>query len=294
MTRWFRHYAGMMRDEKLVRAAVRANQPVERVIWVWGAILESAAEINDGGRYDLDASEVAYFLRTSDVDIMGIVTALEDLGRLCGGCVAKWGERQYQSDSSATRQKAYRDRQKDKSDDVVQDAAVTVTASDRHSNNEVTPTSVSVSSSVSDKRTEKEKITDEFQELYDAYPLHKGRGAAQRAHKTARTKAEHSVLLNAIKAFAKKCAGTDPKYIPHPATWFNQDRWLDEDLQPPKPQEPTSNGGVYVTYGTEPGDAWERDYRGRGKIPPRDARGGWYHPSEYPEQNVKRETTEAA
>jgi hypothetical protein len=285
MSRWFRHYAGMMRDEKLVRAAVRANQPVERVIWVWGAILESAAEINDGGRYDLDAAEVAYFLRTSDVDIVGIVTALEDLGRLCGGCVAKWGERQYQSDTSATRQKAYRDRQKDKGDDAVQDAAVTVTASDRHDNNEVTSPSVSVSSS----KTSAEKITDEFEIWYAAYPLHKGRGAALKAYRTARGKTEPAILLSAAVAYARKCAGMDPKFIPHAATWLNQERWLDDDLQPPKPQEPTSNGGVYVLYGTDPGDAWERDYRGRGKIPPRDARGGWYHPSEYPSRETNHE-----
>lgn len=112
MSRWFRHYAGMMRDDKLVRAALKAKQPVERVIWVWGVILESAAEINDGGRFDIDPAEAAYFLRADEADILSIFAALEAGGRILVDCVVKWGDRQFQSDSSADRQKRYRNKQK--------------------------------------------------------------------------------------------------------------------------------------------------------------------------------------
>jgi hypothetical protein len=66
MSRWFRHYAGMMRDDKLVRVAIRSKQTIERVVWVYGAILESAAELDDEGRYDLAADEAAYFLRADE------------------------------------------------------------------------------------------------------------------------------------------------------------------------------------------------------------------------------------
>lgn len=112
MSRWFRHYTGMMRDEKLVSAAIRSKQTVERVVWIWGAILESAAEINDGGRYELDPGEAAYFLRCDEADVVGVVGALEALGRLNEGCVAQWAERQFESDASRDRQKRYRERQK--------------------------------------------------------------------------------------------------------------------------------------------------------------------------------------
>ena len=110
MSRWFRHYAGMMRDEKLVSAAVKSKQPVERVVWVWGAILESASEINDNGRYEFDAGEAAYFLRCDDTDLVSILACLESLGRLSGGMVVRWGDRQYSSDSAAERQRRYRER----------------------------------------------------------------------------------------------------------------------------------------------------------------------------------------
>jgi hypothetical protein len=110
MSRWFRHYAGMMRDEKLVRVAVRAKQPVERVVWVWGAILESAAEVNDGGRYEFDAGEAAYFLRCDECDVACIIDCLEGAGRLADGMVARWGDRQFSSDTAAERQRRYRER----------------------------------------------------------------------------------------------------------------------------------------------------------------------------------------
>jgi HNH endonuclease len=114
MSRWFRHYSGMMRDEKLVSAAVRSKQPVERVVWVWGAILESAAEICDAGRYELDASEVSYFLRVDEADILSILSALTASGRLAENTVVNWSDRQYESDASTKRQAAYRERQRSK------------------------------------------------------------------------------------------------------------------------------------------------------------------------------------
>lgn len=102
----------MMRDEKLVGVAVRSKQPIERVLWVWGAILESASEINDEGRFELDVAEVAYFLRADEVDICAITGGLEAAERLASSRVVKWNNRQYVSDKSVARQAAFRERQK--------------------------------------------------------------------------------------------------------------------------------------------------------------------------------------
>ena len=112
MSRWFRHYAGMVRDDKLVRAAVKCGQTIERVVWIYGAILESAAEVDDGGRYDIDTAEIAYFLRADESDVGAVEAALTDAGRLAEGRVVKWGDRQYQSDRSASRTAAYRERKR--------------------------------------------------------------------------------------------------------------------------------------------------------------------------------------
>ena len=115
----------MMRDDKLVRVAIRSGQTIERVVWVWGAILESASEIDDEGRYDFDSAEAAYFLRADEADVDRILGLLEDFGRLSGGCVAKWGDRQFQSDRSAERQKRYRERHKGSVTNAASDGEVT-------------------------------------------------------------------------------------------------------------------------------------------------------------------------
>lgn len=104
----------MMRDEKLVRVAIKSKQPIERVQWIWGAILESAAEIDDNGRYDLDAAEVAYFLRTDEADVGAILVALADAGRVVDSSVVRWGDRQFTSDRSAARVAAHRERKRAK------------------------------------------------------------------------------------------------------------------------------------------------------------------------------------
>lgn len=108
MSRWFRHYAGLARDEKLVRVAIQSGQTVERVVWVWIALLESASERNDEGTFDCCAAEMAYTLRCQKEEIDGILKCLNDIGRTDGNKIAKWDVRQYKGDSSTERVKKYR------------------------------------------------------------------------------------------------------------------------------------------------------------------------------------------
>jgi len=110
MSRWFRHYAGLCRDAKLISVAIKSKQTIERVVWVYSAILESASEIDDGGRYQIDHAEIAYFLRADESDISSVEDALCSVQRVSDGIVVKWADRQFQSDRSAERTRRYRDR----------------------------------------------------------------------------------------------------------------------------------------------------------------------------------------
>lgn len=112
MSRWFRHYVGMMRDAKLVSVAVRSGQPIHLVTWVWGALLESASEINDGGRYNLDPDEVGYFLRCETAQVATVLAELESSGRIHEGVVTRWGDRQFDNDTSKDRQRRYREKRR--------------------------------------------------------------------------------------------------------------------------------------------------------------------------------------
>ena len=89
-----------------------------------------------------------------------------------------------------------------------------------------------LSMSVSDDLEEREraKPKDGFDDFYAPYPIKKARGSAEKAWAKL-TKAERALCRPAIEAQVKAChfRGTDGKdYIPHPATWLNERRWLDE------------------------------------------------------------------
>jgi len=68
----------------------------------------------------------------------------------------------------------------------------------------------------------------QFDMLYDNYPRKIGKGAARRAFKAALKKVDYETLYAKIIDFYIEAEGKDPKYIPHMATWLNQERWEDE------------------------------------------------------------------
>lgn len=65
-------------------------------------------------------------------------------------------------------------------------------------------------------------------ELWLHFPRRVGKGQARKAAKTALTKTSPETILAAVKKFASQMAGKDEQYIPHPATWLNGERWLDQ------------------------------------------------------------------
>jgi len=73
-------------------------------------------------------------------------------------------------------------------------------------------------------------LADEFERWWQQVPRKVGRKAAWKAFKSARQEASFGTLVSAIQAFAKQVEGKEKRYVPHPATWLNQGRWMDEDL----------------------------------------------------------------
>lgn len=68
----------------------------------------------------------------------------------------------------------------------------------------------------------------EAERIYGVYPRKVGRPVALRAIARAIAKVGFAELLNRTAAFAAAVAGKDPQFIPHPATWFNQERFADD------------------------------------------------------------------
>lgn len=109
MSRWYRAYAGTVKDDKLAEVSVIAECSRSVAIAVWHAILESAAETDDGGRFETTPRRVAAALCEPASVIESVVMAMEEIGMLREGTVAAWKARQYESDNSTQRSRKHRE-----------------------------------------------------------------------------------------------------------------------------------------------------------------------------------------
>jgi len=71
-----------------------------------------------------------------------------------------------------------------------------------------------------------------FEEFWSVYPRRIGKGAARRAWEKATqiTDPDFIVLAAMCHATFWRKQRTEMQFIPHPATWLNQERW-DDDLE---------------------------------------------------------------
>lgn len=66
-----------------------------------------------------------------------------------------------------------------------------------------------------------------FEEAWESYPRKIGKGAARKAWTKACKKKHDLDLQKSILDYSKSVEGEDKKFIPHLATWLNQERWDD-------------------------------------------------------------------
>jgi hypothetical protein len=67
-----------------------------------------------------------------------------------------------------------------------------------------------------------------IEDLYNAYPKKVAKVRAFKAIKAALKKVGYNELLVSVVKYSESVAGKERKYIPNPASWFNDERWLDE------------------------------------------------------------------
>lgn len=86
-------------------------------------------------------------------------------------------------------------------------------------------------------RGKRESESPQSLTLYGLYPRKVCKDAALKAIDKALAKKPFDALLLAVQAYVRKVArdGTEEKFIPHPATWFNQGRYEDEEFKRPAP-----------------------------------------------------------
>lgn len=69
-----------------------------------------------------------------------------------------------------------------------------------------------------------------FPAFYDAYPLHRARPMAAKSYAAALKRTTPDVLLAGACRYAQSRKDEDSKFTKHPATWLNNDCWLDQEV----------------------------------------------------------------
>lgn len=75
-----------------------------------------------------------------------------------------------------------------------------------------------------------EEMIEWISKIYQAYPRKVGKPAAIRAIRKAMKGSSPELLLTKTEAYARAREGQPDKFTPHPATWFNQERFNDDPV----------------------------------------------------------------
>lgn len=135
MSRWYRAYSGTVRDDKLAECAIIAGCSRSIVIATWHAILESAADAADGGRFDTTPRRVAALLVEPAAAIEAVFAAMTEVALIGDGTVTAWKKRQYESDNSTERSRRHRE-QKRNADATLQERSATPPYTDTEADTE--------------------------------------------------------------------------------------------------------------------------------------------------------------
>jgi hypothetical protein len=243
---WFKWWNGTTSDPKFRMIAEECTLSVAVVIGIWAYVLEQASKSEERGSFaDLDKRLMAYTLKLEVFDVETVCNAMKRAGIVTENMeVQKWDERQGKREkgeapgASTKRVQALRERQR---------AAAEAGSSDSSSGNgDVTD----VTAGNGLERTKKEKKKERnikpkpissssddagpvkpFDRFWNAYPRRVGKQAAQKAW--AKIKPDAALVDQMLAAIVAQQAGADwrregGEFIPHPASWLNGGRWLDE------------------------------------------------------------------
>lgn len=96
----------------------------------------------------------------------------------------------------------------------------------------------SVTKASPEKRREEKNTNTLFEVFWKSYPSKVGKDAARKAFEKRRPDDELLALMMAaldVQKCSERWTKDNGQYIPNPATWLNQGRWMDEDGETPQP-----------------------------------------------------------
>lgn len=220
---WFRSWHGAPTDMKWLVIAKRSETQCNAVVSLFWTLLDYASQNAERGSikgFDVEAYSI--FSGTDEEAVERIMKAMEDKGVLHEGRISNWDKRQIKrEDNSSERVRKHREAKKHQTKrDVTQ-----CNAPEKNREEENMPPKAPQGAA-----GDVASVDDQFLSWYGEFPNKVGRAAALKAFKTAIKKTDLETLLAGLERY-KRDKPPDRAWC-NPATWLNQDRWLDAPAEP--------------------------------------------------------------
>ncbi|MDP3611210.1 MAG: hypothetical protein Q8R98_05105 [Rubrivivax sp.] len=107
----------------------------------------------------------------------------------------------------------------------------------------------------------------EFARFYDAYPRKVGRPSAVKAFVKLDPDAalvDQMIAAIARQGLAQRCQRGETRFVPHPATWINDERWVSDEAEQPLDSDRPAwalEAGFNTRFDAENVDCTERNYK---------------------------------
>jgi hypothetical protein len=238
MTRWFRLYDDVLNDPKVQRLSGDTFK-----FWINMLCIAS----KNGGVLP-SIEDMAFALRVSNDVCSSLIDELKTCGLIDGSkrlVPHGWEKRQYKSDTSTDRVKRFRERSRNVTETVNETAPDTDTETDTETdkNQKKIP-----------KKRDRSAGSAEFENFWSVYPRKINRAVALKAFEKATRKTEADLIITAVRGYK---FADDEQFIPHPATWLNQERWIDGTPTSVRPQVTEAEQAAFL----EEHQRWLKEFR---------------------------------
>lgn len=243
---WFRWHHGSVTDPKFQLIAKKSGASLPDVLAVWAYVLEQASANETRGNHgEIDSEAVDCMFGFDDGQTEAILNVMQSRGLLVDGRVSSWDKRQPKrerdTDNSAERTRAYRERQRQQSDD--QQNHVTPCDATEHQKN------AREEKSREDSNTPltPQGGTVRFEDFWNAWPKSERKhDKVKCAKKWKRSNLDQQAdLILADIEVKKQTQKWREGFVEAPLVYLNGERWSD-GVTPSDGEEAASDVGVFV------------------------------------------------
>lgn len=122
----------------------------------------------------------------------------------------------------------------------------------------------------------------DFETFWSSYPTDANMSKAETLPEWRKLgEADRQNAIASLPAFKANCAKNPERRVIYAVRYLKYRRF-DAYAEAAEKVATRQDAGVWVAWDSPAGKAWAARYRSQGRMPPRDFKGGWHHPTEFP------------